>query len=76
MYGIVATASGTCLPMALLRIAIGFCLAALVALLAVEAVAQSPPGAQPPPVERIAAGIAVAGQDVAGLTIQEAAAKL
>ncbi|HWI07743.1 MAG TPA: L,D-transpeptidase family protein [Solirubrobacteraceae bacterium] len=62
--------------MSLLRIAIGFCLAALVALLAVKAVAQAPPVAQPPPVERIAAAVTVAGQDVSGLTVEEAAARL
>ena len=63
--------------MALLRIAIGFCAAAAVALLAVKAVAQSPPVSQTPPaVERIAAGITVAGQDVSGLTVEEAAARL
>ncbi|MBW3652047.1 MAG: L,D-transpeptidase [Actinobacteria bacterium] len=63
--------------MSLLRIAIGFCLAAAVALLAVKAVAQAPPGAQPPlPVERIAAGITAAGHDVSGLTVDEAAARL
>ena len=62
--------------MSLLRIAIGFCLAAAVALLAVKAVAQSPPVAQPPPVERIAAGVTAAGHDVSGLTVEEAAARL
>lgn len=59
------------------RIAIAFCLATMVALLAVKAVAQSPAPAQsPPPVERIAAGVTAAGQDVSGLTVQEAAARL
>ena len=62
--------------MSLLRIAIGFCLAGAAALLAVRAVAQSPPVAQPPPVERIAAGVTAAGQDVSGLTVEEAAARL
>ena len=62
--------------MTLLRIVIGLCLAAVVALLTVKAVAQSPPGAPTPPVERIAAGITAAGQDVSGLTVEEAAARL
>ena len=62
--------------MAVLRIAIGLCLAAVGVLLTVKAVAQSPPGAQTPPVERIAAGVTVAGQDVSGLTVEEAAARL
>jgi len=63
--------------MSLLRIAIGFCLAATVALLAVKAVAQAPPVAQPPPVvERIAPGVTAAGHDVSGLTVEEAAARL
>jgi len=61
--------------MSLLRIATGLCLAAAVGLLAVKAVAQSPPVVAPD-VEHIAAGITVAGQDVSGLTVDEAAARL
>ncbi len=57
--------------MSLLRIAIGFCLAAAVAVLAVNAVAQPPLV-----VERIAAGVSAAGHDVSGLTVEEAAARL
>lgn len=63
--------------MSLLRVAIGVCLGGIVALLAVNAVAQSPPDAQPPVVaERIAAGITAAGHGIAGLTVEEAAARL
>ena len=63
--------------MAVLRIVIGLCLAAVVVLLTVKVVAHSPPvGQSSPVVERIAAGITVAGQDVSGLTVEEAAARL
>ena len=58
--------------MSLLRIAIGCCLAAVVALLAVRAVVAQPPVV----VERIAAGVTAAGQDVSGLTVAEAGARL
>jgi lipoprotein-anchoring transpeptidase ErfK/SrfK len=61
--------------MPILRIAIGSCLAAAIAVLAVMAVAQPSPVAQPP-FERIAAGITAAGHDVSGLTVPEAAARL
>ena len=57
--------------MSLLRVAIGCCLAMALALFAVNAVAQ-----QPPAVERIANGVTAAGQDVSGLTVEEAAARL
>ena len=57
--------------MSLLRIAIACCLAMTVVLIAVNAVAQQPPG-----VERIAAGVTAAGHDVSGLTVPEAAARL
>ncbi|MBW3607902.1 MAG: L,D-transpeptidase/peptidoglycan binding protein [Actinobacteria bacterium] len=57
--------------MSRLRILIGCCLAAAVGLFAAEVVAQ-----QPPAVERIAAGVTAAGQDVSGLTVAEAAVRL
>lgn len=57
--------------MSLLQIAVGWCLAVALGLFAVTAVAQ-----QPPAVERIAAGVTAAGQDVSGLTVAEAAARL
>lgn len=57
--------------MSLLRIVIGCCLAAALALFAVNAGAD-----QAPAVERIAAGVTAAGHDVSGLTVAEAAAAL
>ena len=57
--------------MSLLRIAIGCCLLAALALFAVNAGAE-----QAPAVERIAAGVTAAGHDVSGLTVAEAGAAL
>lgn len=57
--------------MPMLRIVAVFCLATAVALLAGKAVAQ-----QPLADERIPAGVTAAGQDVSGLTVTEAAARL
>ncbi|MDP1846973.1 MAG: L,D-transpeptidase [Solirubrobacteraceae bacterium] len=55
----------------MLRIAAGCCLAAVIAFVASQAVAQQPPGP-----ERIADGVSAAGESLSGLTVTEAAARL
>ena len=55
----------------ILRIVAGCCLAAAIAVVASQAVAQQPPGP-----ERIADGVSAAGENLSGLTVTEAAARL